>query len=201
MVSTGNSGKVVMRLRSSLKIGGICSLLLTLLVSGASLSCLLASHQQPHRGDPLEKWETANGKFRIRVTAYRELGAYLSGTYYVFDSTQAGSDAWTEFMTVRHDDRRDLPREQVRFISDQIAYVFMGWKYAVTRDGGKNWSVWDAQNQLPNWRCCNYGLIQDLRIEIDGVGIMKLNPISKTEGVTSALQTKDFGIHWTENRD
>lgn len=169
-------------------------------LAACALSCAVASDERPRRGAPIESYETANSKFKIRITSYDELGAYLRGTYYVFATSQIGSDAWAEFMTVRHDDRPDIPQEQVRFVSDEIGYVFMAWKYAVTLDGGRTWSVWDAQNDLPNWQCCNHSLILDVRIGTDGLGTMKLNLIPERDGGSAAFQTKDYGLHWTSDR-
>ena len=155
----------------------------------------------PRRGNALETWETTNNRIRIRLTAYEERGAYLAGTYYGFESAPETSTAGKEFMVFRHDDRPEIPREQVRFVSDKVAYVFMGWMYAVTTDGGVNWFVWNAQNDLANWQCCNYGLIKDVNISADGKGRMILNVIPGRRGEVAELCTIDFGQHRNEPRN
>ncbi|HBB87808.1 MAG TPA: hypothetical protein DC047_09355 [Blastocatellia bacterium] len=147
-----------------------------------------------------ETWETTNDRFKIGVTAYaEEKGGFAGGSNYVFTSAKVGSDDWKEFMTFRHDDPIPIPRQQIHFVNDKIAYVFIGWMYAVTTDGGSSWSVWNAENDLPGWRCCNYGLIQDLRVEPDGVGKMKLKPIMQRDGEVPELHTRDYGRHWISN--
>jgi len=158
--------------------------------------CTLFSTSSHGRGAVLEKWETENKIFRIRVTSSEETGAYLNGAFYHFESAASGSNDWREIVTFRHDDRPQIPREQVRFVNDRIAYLFMGWVYAVTTDGGANWSVWNATGDLPNWQCCNYQLIRDVQLNTDGVGTMKLNPIAQRAGEVPQLHTRDYGRHW-----
>lgn len=40
-------------------------------------------------------------------------------------------------MVFRHDDRPLIPRNNIRFVNDQIGYIFMESMYAVTTDAGK----------------------------------------------------------------
>jgi hypothetical protein len=157
-----------------------------------------ALNQRPKRSNRInERWETTNGTVDIRVTAYGEDNAGLdAGAYYVFESKRAGSKDWHEITTFRHDDPVQIPREQVRFVSDQISYVFMGWMYSVTTDRGSTWSVWTAEKNLPNWECCNYRLIRDVTIAKDGKGVMQLKPIQDRRGEVLELRTSDYGRHW-----
>lgn len=166
-----------------------------LLVAVASVWALC---QRPKRGNRIdERWETGNGAFNIRVTAYAEANGGLdAGAYYVFESKRVGSNDWLQINTFRHDDPVRIPRDQVRFVSDQIGFVFMGWMYAVTTDGGKNWSLWTAEHDLAGWECCNYRLIQEVTIEKDGSGLMRLNPIRDRRGEVPELHTHDYGQHW-----
>lgn len=157
------------------------------------------SPRQAKRGEMLESWETSNHQFRIRITSFGETGAYLMGTYYVFSAAPNESHSWTEIMTVRHDDRPEIPKNQVRFVDSTTAYLFMTWMFAITRDGGKSWHVWNAKNDLPGWRCCNYQLITDVHIQPDGSGVMNLAPISRQRREPDALSTKDYGITWRSN--
>lgn len=156
---------------------------------------VFADHAQ-RRGEIIEKWQTENKKFKIRVTAYEEKGANVNGAYYVFESGRVGTSAWHEILTFRHDDQPKIPTSQVRFVDDQLGYFFMGWVYAVTTDGGITWSVWDAAKDLSNWQCCNYQLIQNAEISQDGTGSMKLKPIENRRGEVPELHTVDYGKHW-----
>jgi len=150
----------------------------------------------PYMGPVNESWNTSNNVFRIRVERHAEFNAFVGGAYYVFQSAQAGSDSWQKVFTFRHDDPNPIPRDQVRFVNDQVGFVFMGWMYAVTTDGGASWSVWNAETDLPKGICCNYGLIASVNLQPDGRGTMILDPIPKRQGELPQLHTKDFGQHW-----
>jgi len=169
---------------------------LTLVVLTFPGGCVFFAGRAPARGAVLEKWQTENKNFKIRVTSYEEKGANVNGAYNVFESAAGSSNAWHEIVTFRHDDQPRIPADQVRFVNDQIGYLFMGWIYAVTTDNGVSWSVWDATKHLPNWQCCNYGLIRDVRIAEDGNGVMQLNPIQNRRGEVPELRTNDYGKHW-----
>lgn len=147
-------------------------------------------------GELTERWELAGNTFKIRVSRYAERRFRLvGGAYYVFESADVNLDRWNEIMTFRHDDPIDIPRDQARFVNDQVGYVFIGWMYAVTTDGGRSWTIWDATSDLPNWDCCRYKLIEDVRIMPDGTGKMIINP--KRRGEVPELHTKDYGRHWS----
>jgi hypothetical protein len=156
---------------------------------------------RPERGKLISQWETNNNVFKIRVSEYEEKGALLAGAYYVFESASLNSDTWQQIMTFRHDDRVGIPKDQVRFVDERIGYTFMGWMCAVTKDGGASWTVWDAKKDLPNWQCCNYGLIRELSIAEDGKGVMRLNPVVQRGGEVPELHTKDYGQHWSVTQD
>src|SRR5262245_304660 len=148
------------------------------------------------RGKVVEHWQAAGRSLEIRAIVYEETGVYLSGTFYDFDARRVGSDQWTRVMSFRHDDRPSIPHD-VHFVDDRTTYFFMGWMYAVTIDGGRTWSVWDASKDLPSWQCCNYGLIARVDLQADGIGTMTLRPIEGRRGEVPALITSDFGQHWT----
>ena len=151
----------------------------------------------PRMGAITETWETANGSVKIRVDRHNEEnGGFVPGAYYVFRSASVGSDNWRDVMTFRHDDPNPILRDRVRFVNDRVGFVFMGWTYAVTTDAGATWFLWDSSRDLPNWKCCNYGLIQDVHLESDGTGTMTLHVIPD-RGEVPQLRTKDFGRHWT----
>lgn len=146
-------------------------------------------------GKTFDRWETENSSFRIRITAQEE-GGWVGGANYLFESALSGSDDWREIMKFRHDDPVPIPRDQVQLLNDKIGYMFIGWIYAVTTDGGKSWSVWTAEQDLRNWRCCNYKLIRSVQIALDGTGTMILNSIPDREGEVPELYTRDYGRHW-----
>jgi hypothetical protein len=98
-------------------------------------------------------------------------------------------------MGFRHDDPITIPHDSVRFISDKVGYVFLGWKCAVTNDGGQTWSVWDADKDVPHWSCCNYGLIRAVELSVQGRGKMTLHTIPGRNEPTE-LMTEDYGKHW-----
>lgn len=143
-----------------------------------------------------ERWEAGNDTFKVRVTAYaEENGGFVAGAYYVFESAPVGSDNWREIITVRHDDPVPVPRQQIRFVNDQIGYVFMVYQYAVTTDGGTTWFTWNIIEGLPNWRR-NRAAIRDVQITPGGTGTMILAPFTNQPEVTE-LYTRDYGQHWS----
>jgi hypothetical protein len=124
----------------------------------------------PRIGLIVDSWETSNQTFKIHVDAHLEENVFLPGTYYIFRSAPIGSNAWHDIMTFRYDDTPYIPRDQIRFMNDRLAFVFIGWTFAVTTDAGGTWSVWNAGADLPKWQCCNYRLIKDVHLEPDGTG-------------------------------
>ena len=150
----------------------------------------------PKKGKLIESWDFPGKTLKLRVEAYDERNAIVGGAYYDFRSAPVGSENWQTVMTFRHDDPVPIPRKNVRFVDEHVAYAFMGWKYAVTTDSGKTWSIWDAGKDLPHWQCCNYELIQNVVVGSDGSGKMSLKMISGRSGEVPDLQTRDFGRHW-----
>lgn len=99
-------------------------------------------------------------------------------------------------MVLRHDDRPALPTHQIRFVNESVGFAFMGWMYAVTTDGGKIWSVWDATKDVPDWQWSKYGTISEVRVEPDGAGKMTLKPVDDPKRNPPNFGTVDFGRHW-----
>ncbi len=121
--------------------------------------------------------EIPGPEFAVRISAFpEENGGPVAGAYYRFESLPSSSKNWVTSMEFRHDDPVPIPRENVRFMPPKSAYVFMGWKYAVTTDGGEHWRLWNAETDLAGWRCCNYGLIQQVELEQNGAGKMRPEP-------------------------
>jgi hypothetical protein len=148
----------------------------------------------PRMGKVIQTWVTTNNTFKIRVNRHaEENGGFVGGAYYVFQAAKQDSDNWIEIMVVRHDDPIDIPRQQVRFVNDQIGYAFMKYKFAVTIDEGITWSVWDAVNNLQDWKLTRAS-ISDVHIEPNGDGAMKL--VSFTDRSPPNLFTKEYGKTW-----
>ena len=150
---------------------------------------------------PSEVADIPGPTFTVRISAYPEKnGGFVAGAYYRFESPSSDRKDWVTVMQFRHDDPVPIPRENVKFLNSDTAFVFMGWKYAVTTDGGKHWHVWNAEKDLAGWSCCNYGLIQQLELSQNGNGKMILNTIPSRHGEVAELVTSDFGRHWNMPR-
>jgi hypothetical protein len=157
---------------------------------------------RPGRGDVIESWQTGNSVFNVRVTAYNETNIFPapSGAYYVFQSARLNSDIWRDIMTFRHDDPVKIARDHIRFVNDQVGYLFMGWLYAVTKDGGETWIIWDGNKDLrltlKDWRC-SYNFIKDVKLESNGSGKMVVKPLTDYADIEDLyLHTDDYGAHW-----
>lgn len=147
----------------------------------------------------IETSEISGPAFKVRITKY-ELGGDVEpkGMYYAFESVLAESDSADMVFIIQQNQPVDIPRQQVQFINAQVGYVFMGWIYAVTADGGKTWQKWDAERELPNWQCCDTGLIQKVDVGLDGIGSMTLKPNPQRPEEVLTLRTTDYGQHWAK---
>jgi hypothetical protein len=142
----------------------------------------------------LEAWETRRKDWTISVTKYKTQGVEPMGYYYTFESDNPAYQFPHELLTFRQDDPVEIPRGQVRFVNDKIAYMFMGYMVAVTTDGGHSCAVWDAETDFASWQYSDRPLIRDVRINADGVGIMLLQ--QESAGISAQLHTNDYGRTW-----
>lgn len=150
----------------------------------------------PYEGSLVETVVLARGPFDLRVRAYSEVGTIVPGGYFHFESKLPRETKWRPALTFRHDDTpQDRPYAGA-IVNGQTGYVHIGWTYAVTTDSGKTWNRWDASDDLPGWRCCNYSLIDSVRLESSGRGTMYLGLIESTPHTVPRLHTLDFGRHW-----
>jgi hypothetical protein len=147
------------------------------------------------QGKVYETWEASNHQFRVRVKAFEEYSQWELGSYVVYEAAPRGTERWREIMGFRHDDPIKIPHDSVHFVSDNIGYVFLGWKCAVTNDAGQTWSVWNAEKDVSNWSCCNYGLIRDVDLSVQGRGKMTMHTIPG-RNEPELLLTEDYGKHW-----
>ena len=102
----------------------------------------------PKMGPELATTQKENEKFIIRVTAFAQnaLFVQVAGAYYVFESRPKNESDWREIMVFLDDDPVPIREDGIQFVNDHVAYVYMGWLYAVTTDGGHSWKVWDVWN-------------------------------------------------------
>jgi len=139
---------------------------------------------------------TSNDRFQIRVSVFPDASiGFIADSFYLFESTSAISKEWQEVLRIQMDDPDPLPRENVRFVGEKIAYVFLGRQLAVTTDAGSTWARWDALTDQPNWSRTR-PLIQDVEIGPDGRGKMTLRHAGTS--AQSHLLTRDYGRMWTE---
>jgi hypothetical protein len=147
-------------------------------------------------GAELSRWEHPDTSIPIRIIEREEIGNFLNGAYYVFESRSPSDQRWHHVMTFRQDDPIEIPKESVT-IKNGVAYIAIGWMFAVTIDSGQTWSVWNAAADLPGWSCCNYGVIRNVDLDSNGTGTMTLNPIPGRAGEAPKLSTRDYGRSWT----
>lgn len=159
-------------------------------VSGLGLYVVLNTQS----GAVLEQWETTNGAFKIRIRRRPELMNFLPRYYYDFESQVGGENRWRSITTLLLDDPVPVPRNQVRFVNDDIGYLFMSSVYAVSIDGGKQWSVFNVRTDPPLGTNDSYLTIRDVQMESNGSGTMTV--YSKSAGSVVELRTKDYGRHW-----
>ncbi len=164
-------------------------------VYAAVTLCVVCS-PGPDRKHVLESFETPTAP-KIRVLVHPQRAFLGGGPYFRFESQPPSSADWREVATFVHDSvPGPIPQQQIRRVTDEIAFFFIGWLCAVTADGGHSWAVWRADRDLPNWQCCNYGLIQDIIIREDGSGTMICAPLEGHAGEIPRLDTNDFGRTW-----
>ena len=154
-----------------------------------------------HRDMMFDQFEAANPTFKIRVTAYNERFVFPPGSYYAFESAPSGSNVWKTIITVPTDQAEPIPRNQIQFVNNHIAYIFFGSYYMVTIDGGGTWLLWDANKELPVEQFMKeYNLwpaIKEVELKADGTGKMTLSEIQKERGKGPALFTTNYGQHWS----
>jgi len=138
-----------------------------------------------------------NGVFEVRVTAFQEdrsFGRAFAGADYHFEVRTPGA-GWRKIMEFHHDDQVAVGKNQVRFVNERVAYVFIGWLYAVTTDAGQTWHIWDANNSgILGTERIGYDGIQSIKLDTEGRGRMLLNVIGRQDRIE--LTTEDFGITW-----
>lgn len=169
-------------------------LLAMIATSAFCLSCA-----EPHRGQVVESWETGNKTFRIRVTVYGEGNSeqsYQGGAHYSFASAPVGSEHWVEFFVPYLTQREPIAHDQIRFVNDNVGYVFWKQWYLVTTNGGRTWTSWNLPNYLSSRaevQCCD---IESVNISDNAEGLMKVHAPEGQGKNMVELHTIDYGQHW-----
>lgn len=148
----------------------------------------------------LQTQEVSDRTSKIIITAYDLYNVEPFSRYYTF-SWQTAKNNYLQtriIFNIRQDEVVQPPINQVKILNDSIVFVYMGWMYSVTTNGGGTWQLWDAEKDLPNWHCCDPSLIQRVEIHLDGSGTMALKPNPQRLGEVLTLHTKDFGQHWAK---
>ena len=137
----------------------------------------------------------------IKLTAYDIYNVEPPSRYYTFTVPRKVNNYETIsiIFNILLEETVLVNSNQVKILSDKIAYVYLGWMYSVTLDGGKAWHLWDAERNLPGWNCCDSGLIRDVNISDHGNGIMTLRPDPNKPESLIYLHTDDFGQSWRNN--
>jgi len=145
----------------------------------------------------LETWQTNNGPLKVRITKSSGPGIFATGATYVFESSR-NDDDWQEIATVSKDLSEPIDKENIQFVDDQVAFVYMRWMFAVTTNGGAEWTVWDAQDYKYSNVKIEWGVIKSVSINSDGIGEMMLWVFPSSSDCL-ALSSQDFGRTWVEN--
>lgn len=149
------------------------------------------------RGASYEAWEQANRTFKVRATAYYEVGVFMPGAYFAFESSPEGADEWEEFAVFKVDDEDPIPRESVRFVKEDVAYVHMRDAYVVTVDGGRCWTRWEPLIAPPGGQEVHWS-IERVNVGPDGKGSASLQRYDERvkERVSLVVRTEDYGLRW-----
>jgi hypothetical protein len=142
----------------------------------------------------IRTWKPSHKSIKIRAIVYEIPSVNPSRTYYSFQSPEEGSDYWRTVLTFQQEGDILAASDHVRFVNDKIAYIFIGFLFAVTTDGGETWSTWDAGRDLEGIKCFEESRIQEVNIAPNGEGVLFLRSLG-TNSVRT-LHTKDFGKQW-----
>ncbi len=146
----------------------------------------------------LQTQEVTGPKGKVVVMAYDIYNVEPPSRYYTFSYHTAKDNYQYKriIFNIHQDEAAPLPINQVRFVTDEVVYIYMGWIFSVTTDAGKTWRLWDAERDLPGWTCCDSGLIREVSISFQGTGTMTVIPDSQEPEKLLQLRTNDFGQHW-----
>lgn len=144
-----------------------------------------------HQRSDVDSWYTSKSTFVIRVRESQETRYPLNRFCYTFEAARRDSINWRQVVETCTDDDITIPRDWVRFITDENAYITAVDKFAITTNGGNTWFVWKvAQAEIPGaW------FIKNVEVHSDGTGVLILASGTDTD-LTKELHTNDFGHSW-----
>lgn len=149
------------------------------------------------KGELLENQNVAVGAVNVRISLYNE--RYLlpsGGGRYFIEIAKKETNEWRELVYFRLDEAYPLPTNNIRAINEQTCFIFLGWTYLVTTDGGESWNKWDAPKYFSSPNCCKYFFIKEVVISTNGSGKMFLDSDADQPKI---IYTQDFGISWNRN--
>jgi hypothetical protein len=160
------------------------------------VSWLLSSFVMQGQGPVEEYLDTQNSKFKIRVERRTDLIGPMH-YWYVFRSAKNGDATWQEITRDLYGEPIPLPAKQIRFINNDIGYLFFSLKYAVTINAGGSWIVFDfAKNPFFKPKEFDYSKIADVEILPDGNGKLTMFKYDMSQGQSLKFVTKDYGQTW-----
>lgn len=163
---------------------------LLLLLAGV-FACCTGCPVRGRRANADDVVVQGNSVFTVRVSRYPEKPDFAgapAGVDIIFESRVIDRD-WNEIMVVHSDDMVDFPPANIEFVTREVGVVYFLSKFAVTKDAGKTWSVWDmSESGRVPVRC----RIERVHMSPKGVGSMDVD-CNETK---LALSSSDFGIEW-----
>jgi hypothetical protein len=145
-------------------------------------------------GPVIEEYETSNSSFKIRAQLRQEL-KFLPGSYIKFQSAVINENSWQDILTVYDEDSNPIPREQMRFINENVGYFFIRSFHAVTTNKGQTWTIYDLSKEA-SYKC-SFMLIDEVKMNADGTGEMIVYAHDDEKKNIPKIHTSDFGQRWT----
>jgi hypothetical protein len=129
------------------------------------------------------------------ASSHEKYCLFRCGTFHVFKTYQNGN--WQEIITLRDNKVNEYPRRNINAQSENFVYFWHGSTFGVTIDGGKNWSMWRAENNdLMKDAVADDDLIEKVTIDSEGRGKMYFNSRGQQQSGVSWLKTEDYGTTW-----
>ena len=153
---------------------------------------------RPRIGPRVETVTLSAGRDEIRHEVF-EIKQIMGGARHVISVRAAGQKDWRELIEFDYDDPRRANESNFRLspLPGGAYALLLGWKMALSPGPGRpDWIFWSAGRDLANWECCNYGLLKNVSLELEGSGRLELNPIPQRSGETRYLFTHDHGLSW-----
>ena len=138
-------------------------------------------------------------KFRFKVLDFSTRPkAYVYAEQYGYSLERyfPGEDEWEYILDVKTPDLKLVEIEpHVELVNDNVYYAYLGHRYAVSLDEGRNWYEWDARDKVCKARCQAVDVIQSVRMKPNGQGMITLKVPNKP-GKLLTFRTNDYGQRW-----